>query len=63
VQPWCSLKTSPAPPPLGDPEVVRRQSRERYGRTLAEVDAALLELRGGEAARDLGARRRAGGPR
>jgi hypothetical protein len=41
VQPWCSARIPPPPPVRSDPEVVRAQSRQRYGREASEVEAAL----------------------
>jgi hypothetical protein len=37
-----SARTLPPPPPISDPEEVRRASAERYGTDPAEVDAALM---------------------
>lgn len=44
VQPWCSLKTLPAPEAISDPEAVRAASRETYGMSRAEIEADLQAL-------------------
>ncbi len=61
VQPWCSARTLPAPPPLSDPAMVRETSRRRYGVDRLLVDAELERLAGGgrEHGDDLTPRRRA----
>lgn len=62
VQPWASGVTNPPPPPTSDPDEVRRRSRERYGKPLADIEAgfaALLDTAGtGEDTDDIGAPRR-----
>lgn len=61
VQPWCSLRTAPAPPATSDTEGVARRSRDRYGIAPSVVDEAIKRLRDGSAVSDFGPRRRAGG--
>jgi hypothetical protein len=46
VQPWCSLRTVPAPPPLSDPATVRAASRTAYGVDRAEIERDLSRLFG-----------------
>ena len=59
VQPWLSARTNPSPPIVSSPDVVKRVSRERYGRRRAEVDAEVQELATGASSRpaDIGSRR------
>jgi Type IV secretory system Conjugative DNA transfer len=51
VQPWCSIRTLPADAPTTDADAIRRASRERYGRPVHEIDAALAELAGQQTVR------------
>jgi TraM recognition site of TraD and TraG len=64
VQPWCSLRTLPAPPPFSNPATVRATSRRAYGVDRADIEAELHRLFGGRKATsddDLTPRRRDGG--
>jgi hypothetical protein len=64
VQPWCSVRTLPAPPPFSDPVAVRAASRAAYGVDRAEIEADLQRLFGGRKdadSDDLTPRRRRGG--
>ena len=45
---FASLRTLPLPASSSDPLVIRRSSRERYGRPVAEVDAEIRGLIEGE---------------
>jgi hypothetical protein len=44
VSGFASIRTLPLPAPSSDPQALRRLSRERYGRTLAEVEAEIAGL-------------------
>lgn len=44
VSPYVSGRTLPLPPSTADPAVLRRRSRERWGRPLDEVEAGLADL-------------------
>lgn len=44
--PWCSLVTTAPTPPRRDVSVVQAMSRERHGRSVAEVEAELLAVAG-----------------
>jgi hypothetical protein len=46
VSPPVTGRTLPPPQPISDPDKVRKESAERYGRDPEEVDAALLERHG-----------------
>lgn len=46
--PWLSLTTKPLAGPLRDPRVLQAQSRERFGRSLDEVERDLLGLIDGD---------------
>ena len=48
--PYASGKTSPLPPAISDPVMLRRASQERYGRPLDEVERDLMELAQSQAA-------------
>ena len=64
VQPWCSVRSVPASPPLSDPALVRTTSRLAYGvdRAVIEADLAQLVTGGSKvSANDLTPRRRADG--
>lgn len=51
--PWCSLLTSPLPPPTSRPSVVRAASRQTYGQALEDIERELLsQLIGDSAAKD-----------
>jgi hypothetical protein len=52
VQPWCSLRTLPAPPPCSDPATVRAASRTAYGVDRAYIEADLQRLFGGRKTTD-----------
>ena len=62
---WVSLRTRPMGQPTSDPEVLRRISREKYGRERSVIDATIREIFEGPGANhlgsDIGRRRRAGG--
>lgn len=60
VAPPASLRTRPAPDPLGSAEKVRTASRERYGKSAADVDAAIRKrTQGSRRSAPVGERRRA----
>lgn len=64
VQPWCSLRTLPAPHPCSDPRAVQAISRQNYGVDRAAVEAELQTLVAGRHASeldDLSPRRRVSG--
>lgn len=44
VQPWCSIRSLPAPPIMSDPERLRARSRERFGRPIRETEEALNRM-------------------
>jgi hypothetical protein len=46
IAPTVTGTTLPLPAPVADPAQLRQRSTERYGRSIAEVDAALLERHG-----------------
>jgi len=46
VTPTMTGRTEPSRPPRGDPAVIRRLAGERFGLSLAEVDAALVATLG-----------------
>lgn len=62
VQPWCSIRSLPLEPATSDADVIRRVSRERYGRARADVEAEIRTLAsipsGTTGGDDLGPRRR-----
>jgi TraM recognition site of TraD and TraG len=59
VSPPASVRTRPAPDPLGTAEHVRAASRARYGTPPAEVDAAIRSrVQGGRSPRPVGGVRR-----
>lgn len=60
VAPPASLRTRPAPDPLGSAEKVRAASRKRYGKSAADVDAAIRKrVQGSRRPAPVGERRRA----
>lgn len=61
VQPWCSGRTLPPPPPISTPAAIREASRRNYGVDRRTVDAELERLSGvgRNPADDLTPRRRA----
>jgi hypothetical protein len=60
VAPPASIGTRPAPDPLGSAEKVRAASRKRYGKSAAEVDAAIRKrTQGSRRPAPVGERRRA----
>jgi hypothetical protein len=60
VAPPASLRTRPAPDPLGSAEAVRAASRKRYGQSAADVDAAIRKrTQGSRRPTPVGERRRA----
>ncbi len=60
VAPPASIATRPAPDPLGSAEKVRAASRGRYGRSAADVDAAIRKrVQGSRRPAPVGERRRA----
>lgn len=59
VAPAASIRTRPAPEPLGSTDAVREASRRRFGMTPAAVDAAIRErVAGGRPSAPVGGRRR-----
>jgi hypothetical protein len=58
VAPPASIRTRPAPKPLGSAERVRAASRERYGTPPADVDAAIRDRIGRAPAAPVGETRR-----
>jgi hypothetical protein len=44
VSGFASIRTLPLPPASSDPQALRRLSRERYGRPVAEVEAEIAGL-------------------
>jgi hypothetical protein len=58
VAPPASIRTRPAPKPLGSAEQVRAASRERYGTPPADVDAAIRDRIGRAPAAPVGETRR-----
>lgn len=52
VQPWASGVTKPAPAPSSDPAGIRRSSRERYGKPIADIEASFTALIEGAASGD-----------
>jgi len=60
VAPPASIRTRPAPDPLGSAEKVRAASRRRYGKSAADVDAAIRKrIQGSRRPAPVGERRRA----
>jgi DNA helicase HerA-like ATPase len=60
VAPPASVRTRPAPDPLGSAEAVRAASRSRYGKSAADVDAAIRKrVQGSRRSAPVGERRRA----
>ncbi len=60
VAPPASVRTRPAPDPLGSAEKVRAASRRRYGKSPAAVDAAIKKrIQGSRRNTPVGERRRA----
>ena len=60
VAPPASIRTRPAPEPLGSAEAVRAASRSRYGKRAADVDAAIRKrVQGSRRSGPVGERRRA----
>jgi len=60
VAPPASIRTRPAPDPLGSAEKVRAASRGRYGKSAADVDAAIRKrVQGSRRSTPVGERRRA----
>ena len=60
VAPPASIRTRPAPDPLGSVEKVRAASRKRYGKSAADVDAAIRKrVQGSRRSAPVGERRRA----
>lgn len=60
VAPPASIRTRPAPDPLGSAEKVRAASRKRYGKSAADVDAAIRRrTQGSRRSAPVGERRRA----
>lgn len=59
VAPPASLRTRPAPDPLGSAEKVRAASRKRHGKSAADVDAAIRKrVQGSRRSAPIGERRR-----
>jgi hypothetical protein len=62
VQPWASGTTRPAPVTTIDPAAIRRESQQRYGQPLDEIEAGFAELLSGtgsaDAADEVGAPKR-----
>lgn len=59
VAPPASLRTRPAPDPLGSAGKVRAASRKRYGKSAADVDAAIRKrVQGSRRSAPVGERRR-----
>lgn len=60
VAPPVSIRTRPAPDPLGSAEAVRAASRKRHGKSAADVDAAIRKrTQGSRRSAPVGERRRA----
>lgn len=60
VAPPVSIRTRPAPDPLGSAEKVRAASRKRHGKSAADVDAAIRKrTQGSRRSAPVGERRRA----
>lgn len=60
VAPPASIGTRPAPDPLGSAGKVRAASRKRYGKSAADVDAAIRKrVQGSRTPAPVGERRRA----
>jgi hypothetical protein len=63
VQPWCSIRTEPLPPPSCDPDAVRAASRAAFGVDRSSVESsirALINQDGNGQGSDVGRRKRAG---
>nr|WP_090344900.1 type IV secretion system DNA-binding domain-containing protein [Mycolicibacterium malmesburyense]CRL76771.1 AAA-like domain protein [Mycolicibacterium malmesburyense] len=62
VQPWASGVTKPAPAPSSSPSDIRRRSRQCYGQSLTDIEAAFAALvegaTTGDSTDDIGAPRK-----
>lgn len=62
VTEFASLRTTPLPPASGDPQAIRKSSRERYGRPVDEVEAQIRRLIDGDRENDAPVGRRRARP-